>query len=651
MTVPDTPRSIDPEALLAHTGWMRSLARGLVADEATAEDLVQEACAAALARPPRDPAALGGWLARVVRNLAARGHRETARRDRRERRVARPEAADAGLDEVVERAELLGEVMRAVLALDEPFRSTVLLRYHEGLAPEQVARRLGIPLATVGTRLHRALAELRARLDRERGGRRAWVALLAPWAGIAAAAAATAAGAGTAHAATSAPTAAASAVSGAATAAAPALSNALTATGAQALFGGIIVMNKSLVAGAIAGAICAAIGFGVGRETAPPAAPAEGERIVPLAEYESLVERGKSSEESLAALRAERDALAIEKEQLSARATRAEESLAAARASEATAAAAAAEPTETSLIVAFGSWGELPEIRDADWNELAGAVVAINDLVQPLLDDIEAGRAPSPTFQRDIQEQNQKLVRYGVGLIEKIPSNAPMAVNGEFTHPINLINFIAAILENAGVPLDERQRREIAAIGAAFDGEFAAANGAYTESTWELTKIVDELSLKRDTMLEVERRLTPAQLEIVAVPRIQNRIRLDTLSPVNMVIMNVGALVVDSRPELRGELVEGLVEMLGLPREGIDAHPELLDRFEQEIEPVLEPVARETAMFLHLDDIILVGRAFERYLASLAPLLEVSDEVRASLSEVQSWAVPQIAAAPAPATP
>ena len=31
----DTPRSLDPEELIAHTGWMRSLARGLVRDEAT----------------------------------------------------------------------------------------------------------------------------------------------------------------------------------------------------------------------------------------------------------------------------------------------------------------------------------------------------------------------------------------------------------------------------------------------------------------------------------------------------------------------------------------------------------------------------------------------------------------------------------------
>jgi len=630
---------------------MRALARGLVADEATAEDLVQQACAAALEGSPRDPAALGGWLARVIRNLAARGHRDSARRGRRERRAARPEAAEAGLEEVIERAELFGQVMRAVLDLDEPFRSTVLLRYHEELTPEQVARRLGVPVATVGTRLHRALAELRARLDRERGSRRAWVALLAPWVGIAAAASA-AASTGTAHAATTAPAASTAAAMGVpALPAAPAgaaLSSSITATATPALYGGIIVMNKSLVAGAIAGAICAAIGYGVGRETAPPAAPAEGEKLVVAAEYEALVERDRDAAESLAALRTERDALVEEKEQLAARVRRAEESLAAARAAESAPAAAAPASPESSLVIAFGEWGEMPEIRDADWTDLASTVVAINDLVLPLLDDIAAQRPPSATVQRDIQAQNQKLVRFGVSLLEKLPSNSPMPVNGEFTHPINLINFIAAMLENAGVPLDERQKREIAALGTQYDADYAAVNAAYAEGTWELTKIIDELALKRDTMLEVERRLTPAQLEIVAIPRIQNRIRLDTLSPVNMVAMNVDVLLLDSAADLRGRVIDGMVEMLGLPRAGIEARPDLLDRFEQDIASVLEPVPRETAMFLHLDDIILVGRSFEQYLAALAPHLELSEETRASLASLQGWAVPQVAeAAPA----
>src|SRR5262249_20820531 len=50
------------------------------------------------------------------------------------------------------------------------------------LPPRAVARQLGIPVETVRTRLKRAMAQLRARLDRhEGGGRAAWCALLLPF--------------------------------------------------------------------------------------------------------------------------------------------------------------------------------------------------------------------------------------------------------------------------------------------------------------------------------------------------------------------------------------------------------------------------------------------------------------------------------------
>src|SRR5690606_37993369 len=60
-------------------------------------------------------------------------------------------------------------VASAVLELDEPFRSVVLLRWFEDREPGAIARQLGIPVATVRTRLHRAHAKLRERFEREQG--------------------------------------------------------------------------------------------------------------------------------------------------------------------------------------------------------------------------------------------------------------------------------------------------------------------------------------------------------------------------------------------------------------------------------------------------------------------------------------------------
>lgn len=170
----------DPASLLQHEAFLRALALRLVRDEATADDVVQEAWRAALTTSLRDPQALKAWLARVVRNAALQEWRSAGRRRSREKIVARPESVADAFD-VVERAETHRRLVDAVLALNEPFRQVVLLRYFDGLTPKEISERLGIPSSTVRTRLQRGLDRLRAELDRRGGeGRRAWVFGLMP---------------------------------------------------------------------------------------------------------------------------------------------------------------------------------------------------------------------------------------------------------------------------------------------------------------------------------------------------------------------------------------------------------------------------------------------------------------------------------------
>ena len=82
--------------------------------------------------------------------------------------------------ELTARAETQQCVGRAVLALEESLRETVLLRYFEGLSAAEIARRTGTPAGTVRWRLKRGLEELRHTLDEEHGDRRAWCLLLLP---------------------------------------------------------------------------------------------------------------------------------------------------------------------------------------------------------------------------------------------------------------------------------------------------------------------------------------------------------------------------------------------------------------------------------------------------------------------------------------
>ncbi|MGE3172355.1 MAG: sigma-70 family RNA polymerase sigma factor [Planctomycetota bacterium] len=175
-----TRPAIDLQSLLEHGPMLRALARALV-PPAEVDDVVQGTMAAAAAAPARRADwPLPQWLGGVARNLARRGARDRARRAARERLAAQPEAQSPAA-EVAAREEVRRSVLDAVLALDEPQRTVVLLRFYDGLKPREIAARLALPGTTVRSHLHRALERLRARLDREHGGdRRAWALPLLP---------------------------------------------------------------------------------------------------------------------------------------------------------------------------------------------------------------------------------------------------------------------------------------------------------------------------------------------------------------------------------------------------------------------------------------------------------------------------------------
>ena len=73
-----------------------------------------------------------------------------------------------------------GHAGRAEIALDEPYRTTVLLRFFEDLPPRRVAARMGVPVETVRSRVQRAVTQLRSRLDPDGDGRGAAWCLLLP---------------------------------------------------------------------------------------------------------------------------------------------------------------------------------------------------------------------------------------------------------------------------------------------------------------------------------------------------------------------------------------------------------------------------------------------------------------------------------------
>ena len=166
------------DQLLAHSSWMHALARSLVGRE-DADDLLQDTWGRLLHAPPDPTRPPRPWIARVMLNLARTSWRSRSRRRRRENAAATPEALPS-TGEIVLQMEWHSTLARAVSALSEPNRSTIVARYFQGRSSAQIAQELGVPESTVRSRLKRGLDELRAQLDRRSGNRSTWVTALAP---------------------------------------------------------------------------------------------------------------------------------------------------------------------------------------------------------------------------------------------------------------------------------------------------------------------------------------------------------------------------------------------------------------------------------------------------------------------------------------
>ncbi|MFH0944594.1 MAG: sigma-70 family RNA polymerase sigma factor [Planctomycetota bacterium] len=177
--------SLDPTTLEAgdleqHVEWLRRLAHSLVHDDQSADDIAQQTWLKALERRPDTGRPLRAWLTTVVRNFARLRHRAAARRTVGRKLLDGDIEAPPTVD-VVARAESVGRLANALVQLGEPYRTTVLLRYAEGLSSAAVAERMGVPEGTARWRLKRGLDQLRERLS-EKGdrGQKVLGALLLP---------------------------------------------------------------------------------------------------------------------------------------------------------------------------------------------------------------------------------------------------------------------------------------------------------------------------------------------------------------------------------------------------------------------------------------------------------------------------------------
>jgi RNA polymerase sigma-70 factor (ECF subfamily) len=156
------------EAYRRNGGAVFALARRLLADQALAEEVVQEVFLRLWTQPDRfDPerGSLRSFLLAQSHGRAVDMLRSETSRRRREEREAR-ETAEGGYD--IEREVLdlaIGDHVKEVLdRLPEEERRAIELAYFAGLTYRQVAARLDQPEGTVKSRIRSGLRRMRADL-------------------------------------------------------------------------------------------------------------------------------------------------------------------------------------------------------------------------------------------------------------------------------------------------------------------------------------------------------------------------------------------------------------------------------------------------------------------------------------------------------
>jgi RNA polymerase sigma-70 factor (ECF subfamily) len=176
----DAPRFLDrlragdapafEELVMTYQHRVFGVALRMLGNRAEAEEVAQEAFVRAhrALGDFRGDAKLSTWLyaitSRLCLNRLASGERRMARQG--EDALLRLSDAGPRPDAALERRELETALGRAIAELPEDRRIVVVLRDLEGLSYEEIAQVLELELGTVRSRLHRARADLKEKLER-----------------------------------------------------------------------------------------------------------------------------------------------------------------------------------------------------------------------------------------------------------------------------------------------------------------------------------------------------------------------------------------------------------------------------------------------------------------------------------------------------
>jgi RNA polymerase sigma-70 factor (ECF subfamily) len=143
---------------------LRRYATGLTRDPHWAEDLVQDTFVRAMGHldllDALKPYQRRAWLYRTLKNLYLDGLSASERQGELIEQLAREPTSSPSLEDLVLSPDPFA-------LIPERYREVVIQRYMLGMNSREIGEALGIPAATVRSRLYLAIQEARSRLQQE----------------------------------------------------------------------------------------------------------------------------------------------------------------------------------------------------------------------------------------------------------------------------------------------------------------------------------------------------------------------------------------------------------------------------------------------------------------------------------------------------
>lgn len=152
----------------AHGGAVHRMARSIIGDASSVEEVAQDVFVALWKHPERfdsTRAGLGTYLVAMARNKAIDRLRSYHARDRATDSLVEHTRTRGNADRSEHHVELRSSLVPLIETLPPMQREALVLAYYGGRTYKQVAQELRVPEGTIKTRLRQALMSMRGALE------------------------------------------------------------------------------------------------------------------------------------------------------------------------------------------------------------------------------------------------------------------------------------------------------------------------------------------------------------------------------------------------------------------------------------------------------------------------------------------------------